>query len=39
MLRFRVPFGISIANALITRYDFIYYNVQENKANMTKYRY
>lgn len=26
------PFGISIANALITRYDFIYYNVQENKA-------
>ncbi len=26
------PFGISVANALITRYDFIYYNVQENKA-------
>lgn len=26
------PFGISIANALITRYNFIYYNVQENKA-------
>jgi hypothetical protein len=26
------PFGISIANALITRKDFIYYNVQENKA-------
>lgn len=26
------PFGISIAQALITRYDFIYYNVQENKA-------
>ena len=24
------PFGISIANALITRNDFIYYNVQEN---------
>lgn len=26
------PFGISIASALITRYNFIYYNVQENKA-------
>jgi len=26
------PFGISIANALITRSDFIYYNVQENKV-------
>jgi outer membrane lipoprotein-sorting protein len=26
------PFGISIANALITRNDFIYYNVQENKV-------
>lgn len=26
------PFGISIANALITRNDFIYYNAQENKA-------
>ncbi|MCC7158820.1 MAG: DUF4292 domain-containing protein [Ignavibacteria bacterium] len=26
------PFGISIANALITRSDFIYYNAQENKA-------
>lgn len=26
------PFGISIAQALITRTDFIYYNVQENKA-------
>lgn len=26
------PFGISIANALITRKDFIYYNAQENKA-------
>lgn len=26
------PFGISIAQALITRNDFIYYNVQENKA-------
>jgi len=26
------PFGISIAQALITRYDFIYYNVQENRA-------
>lgn len=26
------PFGISIANALITRTDFIYYNVQENKV-------
>ncbi|MCX7877876.1 MAG: DUF4292 domain-containing protein [Ignavibacteria bacterium] len=24
------PFGISVANALITRNDFIYYNVQEN---------
>jgi hypothetical protein len=28
------PFGISIAQALITRNDFIYYNVQENKAIM-----
>lgn len=26
------PFGISIAAALITRQDFIYYNVQENKV-------
>ncbi len=26
------PFGISIATALITRQDFIYYNVQENKV-------
>jgi hypothetical protein len=26
------PFGISIANALITRNDFTYYNAQENKA-------
>ncbi len=26
------PFGIDIANALITRTDFIYYNVQENKV-------
>jgi outer membrane lipoprotein-sorting protein len=26
------PFGISIANALITRTDFTYYNVQENKV-------
>lgn len=26
------PFGISIANALITRSDFTYYNVQENKV-------
>lgn len=26
------PFGISIANALITRSDFTYYNAQENKA-------
>lgn len=26
------PFGISVAQALITRNDFIYYNVQENKA-------
>lgn len=26
------PFGISIANALITRSDFIYYNVQDNKV-------
>ena len=26
------PFGISIANALITRKNFIYYNAQENKA-------
>jgi uncharacterized protein DUF4292 len=26
------PFGISIANALITRNDFTYYNVQENKV-------
>ncbi len=28
------PFGISIAQALITRSDFVYYNVQENKAIM-----
>jgi outer membrane lipoprotein-sorting protein len=28
------PFGISIANALITRQDFLYYNAQENKAIM-----
>lgn len=28
------PFGISIANALITRSDFTYYNVQENKVIM-----
>jgi hypothetical protein len=28
------PFGISIANALITRNNFIYYNVQDNKAIM-----
>lgn len=28
------PFGISIANALITRNDFTYYNVQENKVIM-----
>lgn len=28
------PFGISIASALITRNDFIYYNVQENKVIM-----
>ncbi|MCI0448744.1 MAG: DUF4292 domain-containing protein [Chlorobi bacterium] len=26
------PFGISVANALITRNSFIYYNVQENKV-------
>ncbi len=26
------PFGISVATALITRSDFIYYNVQENKV-------
>jgi len=26
------PFGVSIANVLITRKNFIYYNVQENKA-------
>jgi outer membrane lipoprotein-sorting protein len=26
------PFGISIAAALITRQDFIYYNIQENKV-------
>lgn len=26
------PFGISVAQALFTRNDFIYYNVQENKA-------
>jgi hypothetical protein len=31
-VRIEGPFGISIAQALITRYDFIYYNVQENKA-------
>ncbi len=28
------PFGISIAVALITRKDFVYYNVQENKVIM-----
>lgn len=28
------PFGISVAQALITRNNFIYYNVQENKAIM-----
>jgi outer membrane lipoprotein-sorting protein len=28
------PFGISIASALITRKDFIYYNAQENRAIM-----
>jgi len=26
------PFGVSVATALITRNDFIYYNVQENKV-------
>lgn len=31
-VRIEGPFGISIAQALITRHDFIYYNVQENKA-------
>ncbi len=31
-VRIEGPFGISIANALITRSDFIYYNAQENKA-------
>ena len=31
-VRIEGPFGISIANALITRNDFIYYNAQENKA-------
>jgi outer membrane lipoprotein-sorting protein len=28
------PFGIDIASALITRKDFVYYNVQENKVIM-----
>jgi hypothetical protein len=32
LVKIEGPFGISIANALITRNDFIYYNAQENKA-------
>ncbi len=32
LVKIEGPFGISIANALITRHDFIYYNAQENKA-------
>lgn len=32
LVKIEGPFGIDIANALITRTDFIYYNVQENKV-------
>ncbi len=32
LVKIEGPFGISVANALITRNDFIYYNAQENKA-------
>jgi hypothetical protein len=32
LVKIEGPFGISIANALITRTDFIYYNVQDNKV-------
>jgi outer membrane biogenesis lipoprotein LolB len=32
LVKIEGPFGISIANALITRSEFIYYNVQENKV-------
>ena len=34
MIKIEGPFGIDIANALITRTDFIYYNVQDNKVIM-----
>jgi hypothetical protein len=34
LVKIEGPFGIDIANALITRTDFIYYNVQENKVIM-----
>lgn len=33
-LKIEGPFGIDIASALITREDFVYYNVQENKVIM-----
>ncbi len=32
LVKIEGPFGIDIANALITRTDFIYYNVQDNKV-------
>jgi len=34
LVKIEGPFGIDIANALITRTDFIYYNVQDNKVIM-----
>jgi outer membrane lipoprotein-sorting protein len=34
LIKIEGPFGIDIANALITRTDFIYYNVQDNKVIM-----
>jgi len=34
LVKIEGPFGIDIANALITRKDFIYYNVQDNKVIM-----
>jgi len=33
-LKIEGPFGIDLASALITREDFVYYNVQENKVIM-----
>lgn len=34
LVKIEGPFGIDIANAMITRTDFIYYNVQDNKVIM-----